>query len=265
MKQTYKDFRLILIDDGSIDGTSDMVLSFLPETILIKGNGNLWWAGALQKAYEWLIINAKDSDMCLIINDDVIFGEDFLAAGVDSLKRMKRTLVLATGYSLQNGKLLERGVHFDYRKLTFSKANTSYEVNCLPTRGLFLRVEDFKNIGGFYPRILPHYLSDYEFTIRAYRKNYKLVVDEKIKLFVNESTTGCHNIKYTTVCEYYSKYFSKRNPGNPIYWLSFVYLTVPYPYKILHVIRIFFRSVRDLLLPVKDFLNFQIKKIEKGL
>lgn len=265
VKQTYKNFKLILIDDGSTDGTSEMVLSYFPETVVIKGDGNLWWAGALQKGYEWLIKNAKDSDFCLIINDDVFFEQDFLAIGVNRLKRLKKTLLLATTYSLQTGELLERGIHFDFKKLTFSKANTSDEVNCLSTRGLFLKVEDFKNIGGFYPKILPHYLSDYEFTIRAYRKNYKLVVDEKLKLFMNESTTGYHNIKYTRIFEYYSKYFSKRNPGNPIYWLSFVYLTVPYPYKILHVIRILLSFARDLLIPVKDFLNFKIKKIEKDL
>lgn len=63
------------------------------------------------------------------------------------------------------------GVYADLKKLTFRQAKTKDEINCLSTRGLFLRVKDFKKIGGFYPKLLPHYLSDYEFTIRAYKKS----------------------------------------------------------------------------------------------
>lgn len=59
-----------------------MVLSYIPETVIIKGDGNLWWAGALQKGYEWIKLNAKDNELCLLINDDVIFEENFLDMAV---------------------------------------------------------------------------------------------------------------------------------------------------------------------------------------
>lgn len=91
VSQTYKDFRLILIDDGSKDGTAEMVLSYLPQTVLIQGDGNLWWAGSLQKGYEWLMRYADDTDICLIINDDTVFDRNFLSTGRELLsKKTKR-------------------------------------------------------------------------------------------------------------------------------------------------------------------------------
>lgn len=46
-RQTFQDFQIILIDDGSVDGTDKMVHSFYPESKIIYGEGTLWWAGSL--------------------------------------------------------------------------------------------------------------------------------------------------------------------------------------------------------------------------
>jgi GT2 family glycosyltransferase len=163
--QTYKDFKLVLVDDGSTDGTDEMVLSHLPESIILKGDGNLWWGGGLHKGYEWVKENATDGSV-LLINDDTIIAEDFLQVGANLLNNSEKTLYLAQAYD-KNNKHVDSGVCVDWDKLTFNQAKNKEEINCLSTRGLFLTVEDFLDIGGFHPVILPHYLSDYEFTIRA--------------------------------------------------------------------------------------------------
>ena len=57
VEQTYKDFKLILVDDGSQDGTSEMVLSYISSSVVISGKGDWWWGGSLQQAYKWIKIN----------------------------------------------------------------------------------------------------------------------------------------------------------------------------------------------------------------
>ena len=41
MLQDHKNYTLLLIDDGSTDGTDVAVLNELPQSIVLKGNGNL--------------------------------------------------------------------------------------------------------------------------------------------------------------------------------------------------------------------------------
>lgn len=52
--QTYRSYHLVLIDDGSTDGTADMVRAKIKEISVIKGDGNWWWAGSLQQGIDWL-------------------------------------------------------------------------------------------------------------------------------------------------------------------------------------------------------------------
>ena len=248
-KQTYENYKLILIDDGSTDGTADMVLSYLPDTVIIRGEGNLWWGGALQKGFEWLKRYASESGFCLILNDDTIFEEDFFAIGISLLERTRKTLFCALCYSQQTNKLLDEGVNFNYKELTFNQANNK-NINCLSTRGLFLKYVDWQEIGGFHTIILPHYLSDYEFTIRAYKLGFNLKVNKDLKLSVNETTTGLHKINYTNIRDYYRKYFSKRNTMNPFYFTSFIILTVPSPYKKSHLVKIPVKLLKDIVKPI---------------
>ena len=55
--QTFKDIKLVLVDDGCTDGTPQMVMSVLPDSVILEGDGNLWWGGALHKAYKWIMKN----------------------------------------------------------------------------------------------------------------------------------------------------------------------------------------------------------------
>ena len=254
-RQELRDWRLILIDDGSTDGTAAAVLKEIPGATVLRGDGRLWWAGSLQKGYEWLSRAGADPESAvLIINDDTEFGPDFLSNGLKILGENPDSLLLARCFSKQTGKLIEVGTHVDWRRFKFEQADESRELNCLSTRGLFLRTKDFLALGGFHPRLLPHYASDYEFTIRAHRRGFKLVCDPRLNLSVDESTSGYHGIEDSEKSLFRmlkKKFFSIKTPANPFYWTAFLLLACPWPWKFVNIIKIWFGTVKSIAYLIK--------------
>lgn len=225
--QTYKNLKLILVDDGCTDGTAEMVLSHLPNSVILKGDGNLWWGGALHEAYKWISKNTtqdQNNDFVMFANDDTDFDQSYIERAIDILKDKKKTLLTGCGISRQTGEFFDGSVIVDFDTNTTSKT-ANQPGNCASTRSLFFRVGDFKKIGGFHPVLLPHYGSDYEWTIRACRKHgYTVFCDESLKYFADETTTGNNFYDKMTL----KQLFSKRSVSNPFYKINYVVLTTPF-------------------------------------
>ena len=242
LKQSFTQYHLILIDDGSTDGTADYVKERIKNLTILSGQGHWWWGGGLHQGYLWFKAKKQAvDDLVLMINHDTEFDPDFFEKAIDVLSTRSRTLLLARVYSKQSHQFVEAGVHADWQRLTFEHTENPDRINCLSTRGLFLRVGDLMDIGGFHSVLLPHYLSDYEFTIRAHRRGYQLMTDPSVTLRVDETTTGYHAWqKSVGRKEFFRDYFSVRSSSNPLYWFSFVALACPWKFKPLNLVKVFY-------------------------
>ena len=245
--QTNQHFKLIVVDDGSDDGSFEMIRESVSEAVQIRGEGKWWWGGSLQQGYQWLKKNVPGEEFLLIINDDSIIESDFLQTGIDILKENPKTLLLAEAYSMQTKKLIDKGVFFDFKNFKIHMAQSSEEINCMSTRGLFLRVSDLIELRGFKNNLLPHYYSDYEFTIRAGRKGYKLMVSDKLKLWMNEASTGIGLIADRSPSAYLKNYFSKKYTDHPVYTFNFIMLTFPFPFNIKYGLRQIINTTKTLV------------------
>ncbi len=247
LDQAAQDFHLVLIDDGSTDGTAQAVTAMLATTTVLRGTGSWWWAGSLHQGYRWLSRRRLSSrDIVLIGNDDTRFDADFLTEARAALAGSRRSLLLAQLFTMGSDEFVELGVHVDWSRLQLEGVKDPSQVNCLSTRGLFLFAREFIELGGFHPYLLPHYLSDYEFTIRAQRKGFEPRTDPNVKLWYDPSLTGIRSVSASSVREFLRTTLSRRSALNPVYWTTFLLLACPpryLPRNLFRVWRGFFASL----------------------
>lgn len=249
LAQTYANWHLLLVDDGSTDGTAEMVRREVSRLTVLRGTGDWWWGGALHQAYLWLRRHPdRLSDLVLIINDDTEFERDFLDNAVRAME--PRSLLLAQLYD-QAGTFVEAGVRWDWRKFNWAAVKQADGLNCFSTRGLFLWARDFCEIGGFHPVLLPHYLSDYEFTMRAHGKGFSLISRPEVFLRYNEQLTGTRNHEGLSVGQYLKTSLSIKSTNNPVYWSSFVVLACPSRYVPVNLAVVWWRFWAPVLMRFK--------------
>lgn len=67
----------ILVDDGSTDGTKELIKNNFPPVHLLEGDGFLWWTGGIVKGTEYAI-KILDVDFVVWLNDDVFLADNFI-------------------------------------------------------------------------------------------------------------------------------------------------------------------------------------------
>ena len=119
---------------------------------------------------------------------------------------------------------------------------------------------DFLDIGGFHPIILPHYWSDLEFTIRAYKKGYRLLTTPELTLSYNIDQID-PPIDYSSFSGFRRSLFSIQQNYNQIYQISFIFLAVPVKW----IPRNLLKVIYTILLINFRYLNRKLKAIITSL
>ena len=182
----------------------------------------------------------------LNINDDVRFGADFLACGLAVLAEFPAACFQAVGVDRVTGEV-DRGAIADLVRLRFRAAAAGETPNCLSTRGLMMSGATFTGSGGFRPRWLPHYLSDYEFSLRLHRQGVPLRVHPSFTAEVAFELTGLNRPSGFGVRRFLTDALSNRAKFNPKHWSAFVVMACPLWVVPLHLARIWLRFGRSIL------------------
>lgn len=78
--QTFKDFETVVVDNGSTDGTAELVTQKFPQTKLVKLERNLGFAAAVNRGIE-----KNSGEYFALLNNDMESGSDWLANLVKTL------------------------------------------------------------------------------------------------------------------------------------------------------------------------------------
>jgi GT2 family glycosyltransferase len=179
------DLRILVVNDGSTDGSADW-LATQSDIDVLQGDGSLFWGGAVDLAVRHLQVSAASDDWVLLMNNDTTVGNDFVQqlldaalihapAAVGSVIRDEadHAHLLSIGANVDAWRLLTR----DILNTDGSKVNASVvEVDALSGRGVLFPMAGLIAAGGMRPRVLPHYLADYEVSVRVRKSGWRLLV-----------------------------------------------------------------------------------------
>lgn len=247
-KQDYMQLVVIVVDDGSTDGTFEYISKKYPNWDVIRGNGNWWWAKSMFMGIERALNMARPGDFILSMNNDCYFDSTYVSKIVKTSNANSRAIVGSLILDSSNHqKVVDAGVKIDWahNMLIYGIADkissdikfytdrlVIRDVDTLPGKGSLIPIEVIKKIGNFNFSKLPHYISDYEFFCRAKRLGFELIVGSDARLFNFVHQTGTEHLalgKHGRSQIFYSL-FSRKSKNNIIDHLNFTILCCPKEY-----------------------------------
>ncbi len=221
-RQTVQNFKIIVVDDGSTDGTDEMIQEQFPEVILLHGDGNLWWTGATNLGVRYAL--NQRAEYIMTLNDDTIAPSDFLEKMIYWAEKKPKALLGAFLLDAKTKKPVYGGAIINW-KLANSIAlldtlkpedqHGLHEVTHFPGRGLLIPAEVFHKIGLYDAKRFPQAAADYDFTHRAVRAGYRIFCNHDAKLLIYPDASGYAQLRRKkNLKNYYYHLFGIKGGGN---------------------------------------------------
>lgn len=192
-QQVDESLSIIVINDGSTDGTGEF-LKTLPDVTVVQGNGSLWWGGAIAVGMRHVMANAAPNDWVLLVNNDTHIDPGFVQGLLSIARSLAPAAVGSAIRDLQSPhRLLSIGPRIDAWNFRVSDMVDSpsdsgeasrdvWPVDALSGRGVIYPVAALTAVRGMRPRWLPHYMADYELSMRVRAVGWRLVVSPTVSV-----------------------------------------------------------------------------------
>lgn len=184
------DIHVIIVDDGSTDGTSEAIKTNFPDVEVVQGDGNLWYTEGTNVGVRAAL--KHNPKYVLTINDDSVFDEDFLYSMVKTAEENPRSVVGSllllwdTPHKLfQTAPVWNTwsgGWRHWVHQTVWTIPKKPWEVDLIVGNCVLVPVEAIKEGGLMNSKRYPNF-GDAEYTPRLQRLKWKLLIDPNARVF----------------------------------------------------------------------------------
>jgi GT2 family glycosyltransferase len=188
--RTGIDLHVIIVDDGSTDGTADAVRREFPNVEIITGDGNLWYTAGMNKGLEGAI--EHDPDYVLAINNDCQFDPAILRHMLETARSNPRSVVGAVLVNWDDRRSVFQvapkwnvwwgGMRHWVKQTIDTLPASPWRVELIVGNCLLIPAEAIREVGVMDAKRLPQY-GDAEYTPRMRRAGYQLLIDPRARVF----------------------------------------------------------------------------------
>ena len=200
--QTNKEFVTVVVDHGSTDGTSQSIHAGFPDVVVIKGDESMWWTAATNVGVKYAL--GRNADHILTLNNDLIVGRDYIGHLTSATLANPKSIIGSVSLDIdQPEKVIFAGASWNawfakYRSAVdlqkpysvLKDQHTTVPTAMLPGRGTLIPATAFRDAGLFDEVHFPHYMADDDFSLRAQKLGYALIVDTNCVVFSHVGATG---------------------------------------------------------------------------
>ena len=201
-KMVYPNFRIVVVDNGSTDGSQAMVRSEYPDVALVEHGRNLGVMEGYNSGLRYGLEHA--AGWILLLNNDILVESDLLSKLVDAAASDSRAGILGPKiyYYDQPDRFWYAGGRINYftgvishrgiREKDHGQYDRTEETDYITGCAMLVRREVVERIGMLDPVFSPMYSEDADYSIRARRAGYRLlyVADARLRHKVSAFSGG---------------------------------------------------------------------------
>lgn len=199
LKNDYENFNIVLIDNGSTDGTKEYVEANFPDVYVHRTDVNLKYSGGFNFGLEYAFQENK-ADLVLITNNDVKADSGIVSALADTMGRHKDAgFVTGKVYYHEQPDLLQtigkagdevfwRGKNLSGKQIDKGQFEEEMELTWCDDIFWMVRRELYEITGG-YDTEFAFQAEDFDWQVRAKEAGFKIYYSPKAKLWHKDSIT----------------------------------------------------------------------------
>ena len=265
---------IVVVVDGSTDGTLEMLNSEFPDVHIVQGDGDWWWTRSINEGCRYAA--EKGAEAVLLMNDDTEVGNRFVAPLLEKSREYPGAVIGSLNVTKEEPcRIYFSGV----KKITWWNAKSYryhkafecydgslsglYESVILMGRGLFIPISVFDRIGFFDERAFPQYKADVDFVLTAFERGIDTFISWDSIVYSHMGLTG-RGVTFTSqgFFGFLGSFFGKNTCNNLLHSFRYYWKHCPWYLLPLSYIVDKFRLVYSYLAKRKLSSEFSQKFLE---